>query len=401
MNKNNIKILYCSKVGIEANNSTGGQLLRVESSLEALKKISMVDIVSRNARFFDFKNNTLVKKNIFYAPSVRKKIKKNKFIKGIVWRIKEKFYLKKDAEFIVNLYRKKNYRCLWISYASQCFDLIKEIKKIDKNIKIIADTDSVFHSFIERQIPYVNFFKKIYLKFYFLFYKKIEYEMLKIADVVTAVSEFDAKVFRKLYLKSNIFIFRNVVSKKKIKKRKDKNFNIIISGTFGAKSSPMNISTRWFLKKIYPLIKDKVKKLKIYIIGMHSNKEFKSSKKNDIIVKGWVKNITYFFGLADLAAVPLKYESGTRFKILEAGLYKIAIISTTLGAEGLKYVNNKDIMIEDSADKFAAKIVYLSNNKNIRNRLIKNNYKNILNNYSTHVLTKDAIKIFKYLNKKN
>ena len=249
MNKNNIKILYCSKVGIEANNSTGGQLLRVESSLEALKKISMVDIVSRNARFFDFKNNTLVKKNIFYAPSVRKKIKKNKFIKGIVWRIKEKFYLKKDAEFIVNLYRKKNYRCLWISYASQCFDLIKEIKKIDKNIKIIADTDSVFHSFIERQIPYVNFFKKIYLKFYFLFYKKIECEMLKIADVVTAVSEFDAKVFRKLYLTSNIFIFRNVVSKKKIKKRKDKNFNIIISGTFGAKSSPMNISTRWFLKK--------------------------------------------------------------------------------------------------------------------------------------------------------
>ena len=394
-NKNKIKILYCSKVGIEANNSTGGQLLRVESSLEALKKISTVDIVSRNTRFFDFKNNTLVKKNIFYAPSVRRKIRKIKFIKGIFWRIKEKFYLKKDAEFIVNLYRKKNYRCLWISYASQCFDLIKEIKKIDKNIKIIADTDSVFHSFIQRQIPYVNFFKKIYLKFYFLFYKKIEYEMLKIADVVTAVSEFDAKVFRKLYLKSNIFIFRNVVSKKKIKKRKNKNFNIIISGTFGAKSSPMNISTRWFLKKIYPLIKDKVKNLKIYIIGMYSNKEFKSSKKNNIIVKGWVKNITNFFGLADLAVVPLKYESGTRFKILEAGLYKIPVISTTLGAEGLKYKKNESIIIEDNAKKFANKIIYLYHNKRIRDKLAKNNYKIITCNYSKNILIKDGLKILK------
>jgi glycosyltransferase involved in cell wall biosynthesis len=394
-NKNKIKILYCSKVGIEANNSTGGQLLRVESSLEALKKISTVDIVSRNTRFFDFKNNTLVKKNIFYAPSVRRKIKKIKFIKGIFWRIKEKFYLKKDAEFIVNLYRKKNYSCLWISYASQCVDLIKEIKKIDKNIKIIADTDSVFHSFIQRQIPYVNFFKKIYLKFYFLFYKKIEYEMLKIADVVTAVSEFDAKVFRKLYLKSNIFIFRNVVSKKKIKKRKNKNFNIIISGTFGAKSSPMNISTRWFLKKIYPLIKDKVKNLKIYIIGMYSNKEFKSSKKNNIIVKGWVKNITNFFGLADLAVVPLKYESGTRFKILEAGLYKIPVISTTLGAEGLKYKKNESIIIEDNAKKFANKIIYLYHNKRIRDKLAKNNYKIITCNYSKNILIKDGLKILK------
>ena len=395
MNKKKIKILYCSKVGIEPNNSTGGQLLRVESSLEALKKISTVDIVSRNARFFDSKNNTLFKKNIFYAPSVRRKIKKIKFIKGIVWRIKEKFYLKKDAEFIVNLYRKKNYRCLWISYASQCFDLIKEIKKIDKNIKIIADTDSVFHSFIQRQIPYVNFFKKIYLKFYFLFYKKIEYEMLKIADVVTAVSEFDAKVFRKLYLKSNIFIFRNVVSKKKIKKRKNKNFNIIISGTFGAKSSPMNISTRWFLKKIYPLIKDKVKNLRIYIIGMYSNKEFKSSKKNNIIVKGWVKNITNFFGLADLAVVPLKYESGTRFKILEAGLYKIPVISTTLGAEGLKYKKNESIIIEDNAKKFANKIIYLCHNKRIRDKLAKNNYKIITCNYSKNILIKDGLKILK------
>ena len=57
-----MKILYCSKVGIELNNSTGGQLLRVKSSVDALDKISIVDVVSRNARFFGSKNNTLIKK---------------------------------------------------------------------------------------------------------------------------------------------------------------------------------------------------------------------------------------------------------------------------------------------------------------------------------------------------
>ena len=163
----------------------------------------------------------------------------------------------------------------------------------------------------------------------------------------------------------------------------------------------MNISTRWFLQDIYPLIKNKIKNLRIYIVGMYSDNEFKSSKKKDIIVKGWVKDITNFFGLASLAVVPLKYESGTRFKILEAGLYKVPVISTTLGAEGLKYENNKNIIIEDSADKFAAKIIYLSKNKNIRDKLIKNNYKNIMLNYSTDVLVKDAIKILKYISKKN
>jgi glycosyltransferase involved in cell wall biosynthesis len=224
--------------------------------------------------------------------------------------------------------------------------------------------------------------------------------MIKNSDIVTAVSEFDLKIFKKLFPRSNIFIFRNVVSKKNIKKTNNKKFNILISGTFGANTSPMNISTRWFLQDIYPLIKNKIKNLKIYIVGMHSNNEFKSSDKN-IIVKGWVKDITNFFGLASLAVVPLKYESGTRFKILEAGLYKIPVISTSLGAEGLKYKNNKNIIIEDSADKFAAKIIYLSKNKNVRNKLIKNNYKNIMLNYTTDVLVKDAIKILKYINKKN
>ena len=388
------KILFCSKVGIELNNSTGGQLLRVNSSLEALNKISSVDVVSRNARFYGYKSNSLIKK-IFYAPSIKKKIRNIKFLKGVIWRIKEKYYLKQDSKYIVDLYREKKYDCLWVSYASQCYDLIKEIKKIDKTIKIISDTDSVFYSFVKRQIPYVNIFKKIYLYFYYQLYKKIEYEMLKHSDFVTAVSEFDAKIFKKLFPNPNIFIFRNVVSKKKIKRKIDKNFNILISGTFGAKTSPMNISTRWFLKDIYPLIKDEIKNLKIYIVGMNSDNEFKSSKKKDIIVKGWVKDITGYFELANLSVVPLKYESGTRFKILEAGLYKIPVISTTLGAEGLKYKKDESIIIEDNATKFAKKIIYLYHNKKIRDKLVKNNYKVVISHYSTNILIKDGRKILR------
>ena len=388
------KILFCSKVGIELNNSTGGQLLRVNSSLEALNKISSVDVVSRNARFYGYKSNSLIKK-IFYAPSIKKKIRNIKFLKGVIWRIKEKYYLKQDSKYIVDLYREKKYDCIWVSYASQCYDLIKEIKKIDKTIKIISDTDSVFYSFVKRQIPYVNIFKKIYLYFYYQLYKKIEYEMLKHSDFVTAVSEFDAKIFKKLFPNPNIFIFRNVVSKKKIKRKIDKNFNILISGTFGAKTSPMNISTRWFLKDIYPLIKDEIKNLKIYIVGMNSDNEFKSSKKKDIIVKGWVKDITGYFELANLSVVPLKYESGTRFKILEAGLYKIPVISTTLGAEGLKYKKDESIIIEDNATKFAKKIIYLYHNKKIRDKLVKNNYKVVISHYSTNILIKDGRKILR------
>ena len=159
----------------------------------------------------------------------------------------------------------------------------------------------------------------------------------------------------------------------------------------------MNISTRWFVEKIYPIINRHIKLLKIYLVGMNSDIFFKRMNidKKNIIATGRVKDITKYFEIANLSAVPLLYESGTRFKILEAGLYKIPVISTTLGAEGLKYKKNESIIIEDNAKKFANKIIYLYHNKRIRDKLAKNNYKIITCNYSKNILIKDGLKILK------
>ena len=65
----------------------------------------------------------------------------------------------------------------------------------------------------------------------------------------------------------------------------------------------MNFSTRWFIKEVFPLIKDRIKNLKVFIIGINSTKEFKNQKK--LFVKDWVLDITKFFSIADMAAVPL------------------------------------------------------------------------------------------------
>ena len=155
------KILFCSRSGIELNNSTGGQLLRIKTSIKSLNRIASVDIVSRNPRYQkNFKQDYLKKINLYYAPSVKNSLSRNKLIKAFQWRFKEFFFLKDDAKYIVKLVKKKQYDVVWISYASQSYFLIKEIKKLDKNIKKVANTDSVYFKFIERQIKYVNFLKK-------------------------------------------------------------------------------------------------------------------------------------------------------------------------------------------------------------------------------------------------
>lgn len=214
------KILFCSRSGLEENNSTGGQLLRIKTSIKSLSKIAKVDIVSRNPRFSkNIKLNYLKKKKMYYAPSITKALSKNRILKAIQWRVREVISFKKDAKFIVDLYKKHNYDCVWISYASQSYFIIKHIKKIDKNIKIVADTDSVFFEFIEREIPFSNFLRKIIIFIYSKIYKKIETKMINVSDITTAVSEIDKKAFLKITNKKKIYIFRNSVEFKNIKKK--------------------------------------------------------------------------------------------------------------------------------------------------------------------------------------
>ena len=175
--------------------------MRIETCIKSLNKIAEIDILSRNPRFQkNIKLKYLKKFDVFFAPSVKKVLSKNRFIKALQWRLSEVFFLKNDAEFIVNLVKKKNYDCVWVSYASQSYFLIKEIKKIDKKIIIIADTDSVFYKFIEREIKYVNFIRKIFIYFYSLIYKYIEKKMIEISDITTAVSNYDKMIFEKFNL---------------------------------------------------------------------------------------------------------------------------------------------------------------------------------------------------------
>lgn len=59
---------------------------------------------------------------------------------------------------------------------------------------------------------------------------------------------------------------------------------------------------------------------------------------------------------ADVAIVPLWFESGTRYKIIEAAACKVPIVSTTLGAEGLPVKNGEHLFIADTPEAFAIAI---------------------------------------------
>jgi glycosyltransferase involved in cell wall biosynthesis len=72
---------------------------------------------------------------------------------------------------------------------------------------------------------------------------------------------------------------------------------------------------------------------------------------------------------AKVCVVPLLSGSGTRFKILEAWAAGRAVVSTTLGAEGLGARDGEHLLLADDPDAFAQAVLRLWNDPALRSRL--------------------------------
>jgi len=67
--------------------------------------------------------------------------------------------------------------------------------------------------------------------------------------------------------------------------------------------------------------------------------------------------------------VPLRIGGGTRLKIFEAMAMGKAVVSTTIGAEGLPVTSGHDVMIADDPERFAQAVVHLMRDVQARQNL--------------------------------
>jgi glycosyltransferase involved in cell wall biosynthesis len=94
-----------------------------------------------------------------------------------------------------------------------------------------------------------------------------------------------------------------------------------------------------------------------------------AEKKNGMKVTGEVEDVRPYVRDAAVYIVPLRVGGGTRLKIFEAMAMGKAVVSTSIGAEGLPVRDGENILLADEGGDFARKIVNLLRDPATRNRL--------------------------------
>jgi polysaccharide biosynthesis protein PslH len=117
----------------------------------------------------------------------------------------------------------------------------------------------------------------------------------------------------------------------------------------------------YFSDAIFPLIKQECPDATLTVVGRKPSRKLQSVAKADksIRLTGWVDDIRPFLVDGAVCIVPLRIGGGTRLKIFEAMAMAKAVVSTSVGAEGLPVQNQEDVILADSPGEFASAVVSL------------------------------------------
>jgi glycosyltransferase involved in cell wall biosynthesis len=112
----------------------------------------------------------------------------------------------------------------------------------------------------------------------------------------------------------------------------------------------------FFAREVMPLLRSRVPRVRLCIVGRRPPEAVTALRGPDVEVAGAVEDVRPYLERAAVVIVPLRLGGGTRLKILEALAMGKAVVSTTLGAEGLDVVPDRDLLLADDPATFAAQI---------------------------------------------
>jgi glycosyltransferase involved in cell wall biosynthesis len=116
-------------------------------------------------------------------------------------------------------------------------------------------------------------------------------------------------------------------------------------------------AVEYFCREIFPSVLAAFPAARFQIVGRNPHSRVQKLASSSVEVTGTVPSVAVYLRNATVVIVPLRIGGGTRLKIFEAMAMRKAMVSTSIGAEGLDVTSGKDCLLADDAQSFASAIV--------------------------------------------
>ena len=172
-----------------------------------------------------------------------------------------------------------------------------------------------------------------------------------------------------------------------------KKYDLVFTGNM---SYPPNIKAAHFLaQKVIPLLVKQYPEIKLAIAGATPHHSVKRLASKNIIVTGWMDEITDAYNQSKIFIAPMEIGTGMQNKILEAMAMNIPCISSKLASEAIGAVHENNILIGNTAEDYVELITRLISNPGLSQKLSKNALEFVKTNYSWNENGKTLLKLIR------
>ena len=219
--------------------------------------------------------------------------------------------------------------------------------------------------------------------------RRYEARAASVFDRCVVVSEADAVHLREISPTARIEIIPSGVDTEYFFSCPEVNeepWSLTVIGSFEWK--PKQQSLRVLLTQIFPKIKEKLPKAKLYVVGRGIPKQLEQLARATpgAVIQGPVPDVRPYIANSALLMNYLESGGGIALKVLEAMAMRKPVLCNSLGCEGIPVAHRSGICVADGVDDFASAAIYLLKNQAARRSLAAEGYRRVVESYSWAVV---------------
>jgi len=165
----------------------------------------------------------------------------------------------------------------------------------------------------------------------------------------------------------------------------------------GSLDHPGNVhGLGWYFREVDPVFRKLVPSRKVWIVGVNPSEEVQQMRMIDgVELFPDVPDVRPYYQKAWLQMIPLRTGSTTGLKLMESLCIGCPVVTTAKGAEGLNHLRGgTDLLVSNSPKAFAHSMERVVRNSTVRNSLIENGRRGVLENYTWEILGKELSALY-------
>jgi GT2 family glycosyltransferase/ubiquinone/menaquinone biosynthesis C-methylase UbiE/glycosyltransferase involved in cell wall biosynthesis/uncharacterized coiled-coil protein SlyX len=178
--------------------------------------------------------------------------------------------------------------------------------------------------------------------------KERELAAIGAADASIVHSTVELEILRPLLPNSKLHVFPLIMAVNGSTKTFSMRRDIVFIG--GYQHLPNVDAVQYFVSEIMPLLRQRLPGVRFYAVGSKPPAEIQSLSCEDVILTGFVEELTPLLDKMRISVAPLRYGAGIKGKIGSAMAVGLPVVATSLAAEGMSLSDGENVLLADGVD---------------------------------------------------